>query len=89
MGSVEWPGVDTTEPQQPDSRLASSLATLGTKRGAKRPEVYHSRRIYQDCVSANTDDLVERVVHIERTVEQIDKRLAELGTRMDERFDSL
>lgn len=40
-------------------------------------------------MSTNTDDIGERVAHIEGTVEQMDKRLADLSTRMDERFDAL
>lgn len=40
-------------------------------------------------MSTNTDDLEERVAHIEGTVEQMDTRLAELRTRFDERFDTL
>lgn len=40
-------------------------------------------------MSANTDDLGERVARIEGTVEQMDKRLEDLNTRMDERFDTL
>lgn len=40
-------------------------------------------------VSANTDDFGERIAHIEGTVEQMDKRLADPSKRMDERFDTL
>lgn len=40
-------------------------------------------------MSADTDRFGERLAHVEGTVEQMDKRIADLSTRMNERFDTL
>jgi hypothetical protein len=41
-------------------------------------------------MSTDTDDrLGERVAHIEGTVEQMNERIGDLSTRMDERFDTI
>jgi flagellar capping protein FliD len=40
-------------------------------------------------MSTDTESLGERVANIEGTVEQMDKRVDDLGGRMDERFNTL